>query len=90
MKVDIVCMTLFNCLIQMATGYSDAAIDAMFARLRQMVRQIDQNQQVDIYMSWDLIWVLDMVQHIWKREEYTYCRHRVTQKSRETHIVRHF
>ena len=90
MKVHIVHLTLCNCLIQMATGYSDAAIDAMFAKLRQMVRQIDQNQQVNFYMAWDLIRVLDTIQRIWKRGEYMYCRHRVMQKSTETHIVRHF
>ena len=90
MKIHIVHLTLCHCLIQMATGYSDATIDAMFVRLRQMVRQIDQNQQVDFYMAWDLIWVLDTVQCIWKRGEYMYYRHRVIQKSRETHIVHHF
>ena len=74
----------------MATGYSDAAIDAMFARLRQMVRQLDQNQQVDFYMAWDLIRILDNFERIWKKGEYMYCRHRVTKKARENYIVRHF
>ena len=74
----------------MATGYSEVQIDAMWATLQHTVRQMDLGQPVDLYSAWDLICVLDTVECIWKRGEYSYCRARVTKKSHEQHIVRKF